>query len=315
MKPTERVLRESSKNASPLHGSLGELVYLSNFTKILEKLKARPEGVNEPDRYGRTLIAYARSVSIAQVLVALGANIHYRDQLLRTPLHHISPSPDKSAEPVVKYLIEQGADINAVDKDGATPLITACLNKTGNHFVPLFIEDGADVNITDKQGNTALHYACRNYSPDAIQALCAAGAYADIQNNQKKIPYVLLELRNNLYYPNITESVTALIKAGTDPNAVFADVCKGRILNTLGSYEGTYKNDSPFAIAKEAILAGAEPYPKDGTDLFAYCRSEKIRQRLKEVTDNTLMYLEQISSDTAQFVRDREEEICEVERL
>jgi len=46
----------------------------------------------------------------------------------------------------VKYLIEQGADINIENESGETPLFNACSSGNEN-LVKYLIEHGADINI------------------------------------------------------------------------------------------------------------------------------------------------------------------------
>jgi ankyrin repeat protein len=60
--------------------------------------------------------------------------------------------------PVVKTLVEAGADINLGDPDGTTPLIIAIINF---HYdvAAYLIEQGADVHAADGRGRTALYAA------------------------------------------------------------------------------------------------------------------------------------------------------------
>lgn len=62
---------------------------------------------------------------------------------------------------VAKYLLENGADPNAMTPGGWTPLIAAAF--AGNPFlVKLLLEHGAEVNHVDKYGGTALSIAERH---------------------------------------------------------------------------------------------------------------------------------------------------------
>ena len=69
-------------------------------------------------------------------------------------------------------LIENGADIHAVNKDGLNMLHTAA---QGDQALMLFYfkEAGIDVNSKDKRGSTPLHWACYSKSEIAINYLLA----------------------------------------------------------------------------------------------------------------------------------------------
>ena len=58
----------------------------------------------------------------------------------------------------MKYLVENGADIEKGDNNGQTPLIWA-LNSGQLDVAEYLIGIGADINAQDKNGNTALMYA------------------------------------------------------------------------------------------------------------------------------------------------------------
>jgi len=64
-----------------------------------------------------------------------------------------------STEKVLRFLIKNGADVNAKIPSGDTPLMAAVLQ---NHYsiVKLLVENGADINIRNPCGATALHLAC-----------------------------------------------------------------------------------------------------------------------------------------------------------
>jgi ankyrin repeat protein len=62
---------------------------------------------------------------------------------------------------VIKILVDKGANVNAVDSEGRSPLIilasaVSYLYKDKNSVAKLLIENGANVNAKDKYGNTAI---------------------------------------------------------------------------------------------------------------------------------------------------------------
>jgi predicted component of type VI protein secretion system len=75
----------------------------------------------------------------------------------------------------IRMLIEAGADVNARDGMGQTPLMFATRNSTPE-VVTLLIEAGADVNARASSGRTPLSRANGRVFPEIIKILKAAGA-------------------------------------------------------------------------------------------------------------------------------------------
>lgn len=72
---------------------------------------------------------------------------------------------------IVKYLVEQGSDINHIfDETLATPLHYAASNNKLD-VVKYLIEKGANVNHKDKDGNTPIEVAIRYGHTDTIEYL------------------------------------------------------------------------------------------------------------------------------------------------
>ena len=90
----------------------------------------------------------------------------------------------------VKLLIEAGADLEAVDRDGYTPLHLCPARTTNFQIVSLLVEAGANVNAVNNYGSTALHYAYANC--DAVylvELLLAAGASVNVRNASGRTPF------------------------------------------------------------------------------------------------------------------------------
>src|SRR4249919_4147064 len=74
-------------------------------------------------------------------------------------------------------LLRSGADVNAADEDGTTPLIHAVI-ESDVRLVKLLIENGANVNAKNALDSTALMYAATNLAK--AQLLLEAGANVSV---------------------------------------------------------------------------------------------------------------------------------------
>jgi hypothetical protein len=93
-------------------------------------------------------------------------------------LRHI---PDE----LVRWLVEQGADINYRDTYGKTALHA----KVGRgEDIALLVELGADINTTSRWGDTPLHIAAGYYKAEPTQQLINLGADITIKNGMNHTP-------------------------------------------------------------------------------------------------------------------------------
>lgn len=96
--------------------------------------------------------------------------VHARDAEGYTGLHHACK---KGNTDVAKLLLDNGADVNAVNKDGATPLALACQYGHDQTVHYLVKQRRADTGIPDKQGSTAHHISSINGRADIVNHLVA----------------------------------------------------------------------------------------------------------------------------------------------
>lgn len=91
-----------------------------------------------------------------ELLINNGANINsHHSKLLETPLHklcaRIKPHID-----VITMILEKGAEVNAINISGKTPVFYCSFNYSVE-LLNLLIKYGADITIKDKYKNTLLH--------------------------------------------------------------------------------------------------------------------------------------------------------------
>jgi ankyrin repeat protein len=87
----------------------------------------------------------------------------------------------------VRALLAEGADPDALDDDGRSPLFSAVLgNSVG--VLALLLESGADPNLRDNDGWTPLHFAAQESLPEAARILLGRGADPNVQDNDGATP-------------------------------------------------------------------------------------------------------------------------------
>ncbi len=111
------------------------------------------------------IAAAAYRHEIVRSLVDLGADVSARNRRGAQPLHYaadgIPGSNDwnpRAQGDTVTVLIQAGADPNATDKSGVTPLLRAVRTRC-SAAVRSLLEGGADVNRANKSGSTPLQLA------------------------------------------------------------------------------------------------------------------------------------------------------------
>jgi ankyrin repeat protein len=117
-------------------------------------------------------------------------------------------------------LLKEGADVNAHDQKGLTPLMAVSF--AGNaEMAKVLLERGARVNDQSIDGKTALHYAAEHsHAADVISVLLKAGADLNVKSNATSgylpgaTPLIIAASVGN------ASAVELLLKAGADSNAL-----------------------------------------------------------------------------------------------
>lgn len=117
-----------------------------------------------------TTLYYIESI---RLLIAAGANVNARDNNGNTPLHEASQSfrGHTDLPEIIRILIAAGAKVDARNNDGVTPLMWAAEGNAVENAEAL-IAAGADVNAKTNDGYTPLWYAAHaSYSAAKVEAV------------------------------------------------------------------------------------------------------------------------------------------------
>jgi ankyrin repeat protein len=201
---------------------IGAVVAVSvlNFFKapILNFLGLTPPGlealfkvdITAKDKQGNTPLHRVSFPEEAELLIAKGADVNARNNKGETPL--FLPLL-RNQEGIVQLLIAKGADVNARNNEGETPLLMALRftsgmgGMVGEGVVQLLIVRGADVNAKGGLGLTPLHLAG---SQEVAELLIAKGANVNAKTNEGDTP---------LHSARSKEVAELLIAKGANVNA------------------------------------------------------------------------------------------------
>ncbi|KFZ17231.1 hypothetical protein V502_04663 [Pseudogymnoascus sp. VKM F-4520 (FW-2644)] len=124
-----------------------------------------------------------------------------------TPLDQAC-SISQQSEDVVRILLEAGATVDALHRDGRTPLHLSCRQSLG--ISKLLLEHGANINAVAHDGSRPLHDAVKEANVPLIDVLVARGVAVDVKDIEGRTP---LDLALDVAAPD-TRVVTALVDAG-----------------------------------------------------------------------------------------------------
>ncbi|KAI0469439.1 hypothetical protein F4859DRAFT_131587 [Xylaria cf. heliscus] len=249
------VVNDNNSNISPNAG----LMYIAAETGSLNvamKLHHMGFDVNskEDTLYSYPLLAaivqpYATAIDdtsksrarMVKWLLNNGANVNVCDKSYQTAIHLASRfgTPD-----VVKEILGYNPNINAQDFMGRVPLYMAIYNEFAEDIARLLITHGADVHAVDNFGNSPLSHPC--LSPGVAQVLIEAGCPLNKTNQRgdTALHTMVVESMSGPLRRRLAAPYNYLVEAGTDVTIRNKEgYTAGELLQRIG-YKTDYTTDS-----------------------------------------------------------------------
>lgn len=184
---------------------------LSTVATLLEK---HPDWLKQLDHENRTPLhtaaLHAKNSALLRYLIAQGAEIEARDAYGSTPLLLAAESGDL---PSVQLLLQLGADWSRATSDGASPLFIA--SQQGHlPVLQCLLQSGADVRKARKDGWSPLYIASLNGHLPVLQCLLQSGADVRQVNNNGWSPLHIASRNGHL------PVVQCLLQSGADVRQV-----------------------------------------------------------------------------------------------
>ncbi|MXY85522.1 MAG: hypothetical protein F4Y95_03255 [Chloroflexi bacterium] len=165
--------------------------------EVIELLVGAGASVNALNSRGETPLdvafRYAASVWTIDALVDASGGIDAKDPRGRSMLHRAVETPHPR---LVRRLLERGADPNARDQDGRSPL--HLISTRGRHvansdqpelsIISYLVQHGAMLELPDRNGWTALHWAAHEGGRRVIASLVEEGADVSARTNSGETP-------------------------------------------------------------------------------------------------------------------------------
>ena len=182
-KPTIPSFRDSLKFYKNIWNLFFSFIFLVGATHA-GKIQAQDENLDALSKIEKACSSENLLSSIEKELVHCipfliqqGADVNVSNDNGATPLHLATMEGHKE---VVALLIEKGADVTVSNENGTTPLHFAAWDSE-REIAAILIENGADINVRNKRGNTPFHWATGKGDREIFNFLLDQGAEIDVR--------------------------------------------------------------------------------------------------------------------------------------
>lgn len=190
--------------STPLHAAESPTMAL-----LLLESGANPNAVNDSGITPLYAAAKRSDLRLATMLLEHGADSNWNENGMLALF-------EAATLEMAEALVNHGADVNAQNAQGLTPLHMA-VARCRMDVARFLLEQGAEVNACEKSGgNTALHFAMSLAKPDMAEMLIGHGAHVDSLNKLGMTP-LHYAARKGMFF-----TVRALLLHGANPTIISA---------------------------------------------------------------------------------------------
>ena len=204
---------------------------------------------------------------LACVLLKAGADVNATNKIGISPLINAlnNEYPDSQ---LIQLLIHAGAEISYEPSEALSPIFMVCRNNQISHFLPDFLQKKPDVRRSG-QGMTVLHMACRHLrEPQYVVQLVEAGCDVEAVDTEGYTPLWQAYFNTETGF----QMTNALLEKGANVKAVDNEGCS-LLHHALASERCT------VAYIKLLIDAGCDLEGRDGlgrTPLLILCANDNL---------------------------------------
>lgn len=264
----------SSTAATPTIEDIDSAIRSNDLTKLSQLVQSR-DAANVCNGLKATPLHYAAiygSVEALQFLLEKGADPNAANQSGATPLILAAWNFERA-----RLLVERGAVVNAATNRGITPLLVAAAASGNVNTVRYLLDKGADLRAHNADGEDALTRAAFSGDVETLKLLLDRGA-----DPKRADAFGYTALMNAITFRD-AQRVRLLLAAGSDPNA----------FNTSG---GIVKN-GPLALRHLSALMLAAPFSDQETITALLKAGARVNE--KDIRGMTPLMLS-IAADHAQ---------------
>jgi len=171
-----------------------DAVRSGNLDKVKTLLRTHSEWLNSPDQNQKTpllLSLESGHIDIARYLIEQGADVNLKDKDKSSPLHNAAFLGNLE---IVDLLLKKGASsVNEGNFRGQTPLLFAC-EKGHPGVVTRLLDAGADIEARDALGRTPLMTTALSRNMEVVKILVRRGADINAVIKRGPATYTVLSI-------------------------------------------------------------------------------------------------------------------------